>query len=109
MTAIIATIMTRSPSKSVTPDVNNSFSASTSAVSHVLMLELVVNLASQIEHDVLADAVKQHTLKIRKYKSRQLDRDVDQSKQRNSVCFARNDEPIDCILAELWLQDAQQI
>ena len=73
------------------------------------MLKLVVDFASQIEHNVLPDAVKQHILKIRKDKPGQLNCEIDKGKQRNSICLAWNDEPVNCIFRELWLQNAQQI
>src|SRR5205085_12150197 len=58
---------------------------------------------------ILADAVQQQRLEIREDQSQELRAEINHHEQRQVIGLLRNDEPIDRVLGELWLQDAEQV
>ena len=64
------------------------------------MLELVINFTPQIEHDVLADGIQQHGLKIRKHEPEELGADIEEPKQSKALRHPRHDVPVDGVLGE---------
>src|SRR6266536_3484317 len=72
-------------------------------ISHLLVLQLVIDLATQIEHYVLADTVQKYNLKVRKDKSNKLNADVQQRKPGDPIRSPRSDVPVDGVLRKLRL------
>src|SRR2546430_14316647 len=56
----------------------------TIVISDLLMLELVIEFAAQVEHDVLADSDQEHNLEIGKNKPDELNAEIYQREQHDS-------------------------
>jgi hypothetical protein len=78
-------------------------------ISDFLVLQFVVELFAHVEHDVLSDAVEQDRLEIGKDHSQQLRSEEQSDQDAEAVESSRQDVPIDRILRELGLEDAEQV
>src|SRR5689334_22658970 len=73
------------------------------------MLQLVVKLLAHVEHDVLSDAVEQDRLEVGEDEPQQLRGEVQNDEQAEAFELFWHDVPIDRVLRELRLENAEQV